>query len=258
VTRLRAVVVDDEPLAREGLAADLAELDLDVVAVCADGLAACDAIAVHRPDVLFLDVEMPEVDGFGVLERLEPEELPPAVIFVTAYDAHAVRAFEAQALDYLVKPTAPERLAAAVARARQRVAEATALREAPSGDPADGATAGSVDTGYLTQLVIRERGQTTVLPVRELDWIEADTYYVHLHLAGGGRPRLLRERMSVLEARLDPAHFFRTHRSVIVRLELVRAVHMTSRYEHTVVLASGAKIRLSRDRRARLEELLRG
>ena len=256
MTRLRAVVVDDEPLAREGLAADLAELDLDVVAVCADGLAACDAITAHRPDVLFLDVEMPEVDGFGVLERLEPEELPPAVIFVTAYDAHAVRAFEAQALDYLVKPAAPERLAAAVARARQRVAEATALREALSGDTAEGAT-GNVDAGYLTQLVIRERGQTTVVPVRELHWIEADTYYVRLHLAAGGRPRLLRERMSVLEARLDPAHFFRTHRSVIVRLELVRAVHMTSRYEHTVVLACGAKIRLSRDRRARLEELLR-
>ncbi|MDB4889002.1 MAG: response regulator receiver, partial [Gemmatimonadetes bacterium] len=130
MSRLRAIVVDDELLAREGLSADLTALDVDVVATCADGYSARTAIVDLRPDLLFLDVEMPEVDGFALLEGLEPEDVPPAVVFATAYDQHALRAFEARALDYLLKPFAPARLREAVERAQRRVEEARALRDA--------------------------------------------------------------------------------------------------------------------------------
>ena len=257
---LRAVVVDDEPLAREDLAAELRALRVEVVAECPDGFAAVEAVLHEKPDLLLLDIAMPELDGFGVLERLEPEEVPAAVIFVTAFDAHAVRAFEAQALDYLLKPVAPGRLAEAVARATRRVAEAIAHRAALDAAVSE-AMPNDVPPAherYLTQLVIRERAVTILVPVRDLEWIEADTYYARLHTGNGARPRLLRERMSVLESRLDPTQFFRTHRSAIVRIACVRAMRSVSRYESVVDLASGAHAPLSRERRPRLEELLTG
>ena len=248
---LRAVVVDDELLAREGLSVELAKLGVDIVAICADGHAARTAIRTKRPDVLFLDVEMPEVDGFAVLETLEPEEMPPAVIFVTAYDQHALRAFDARALDYILKPIVPARLEEAVRRGGQRVEESRAMHDASAQRNDTPRTDGT----FLAQLVVRDREQVTIIPVSDLEWIEAETYYVRLH-AAQARPRLLRERMSVLEGRLDPRHFYRTHRSAIVRLDLVRAIKPISRYEHAVVLSTGAKVPLSRDRRARLEAIL--
>jgi two-component system, LytTR family, response regulator len=249
---LTAIVVDDELPAREGLAADLAALGIDVVAVCADGRAAYDAIRRQRPDVLFVDVEMPEVDGFALLESLEPEQLPPAIVFVTAYDQHALRAFDVRALDYVLKPFSRERIRTAVERADQRVREAKAL-EATLGDTVAAEVAEA--PRYLSRLVVRDRDGSTVVPVSEIDWIEADTYYVRLHLSDG-RSRLMRDRMALLETRLDPKAFFRTHRSAIVRLDLVRTVKTLSRYEHTVTLASGARVPLSRDRKARLAALL--
>ena len=249
-TTLRAIVVDDELLAREGLRDELLRLDVDVVALCADGYEARESISSLRPDLLFLDIQMPEVDGFAVLEGLEPEELPPAIIFVTAYDQHAVRAFESRALDYLLKPVQPARLHAAVARATQRVLEARALRDAT---PPESGNSGK--DAYLSQLIVRERDQATIIPVSDLEWVEAETYYVRLH-ATGVRPRLLRERMSVLESRLNPEQFFRAHRSAIVRLDLVRTINTLSRYEHNITLATGAHVPLARDRRARLESRL--
>jgi len=258
VTPLRAIVVDDEPLARADLTAELRTLGVDVAAECADGFAAVDAILRERPDILLLDIAMPELDGFGVLERLEPEEVPPAVIFVTAYDAHALRAFGVHALDYLLKPVPTERLTEAITRAERRVAEAAAHRAALDASVGESAPRGAPPTEepYLTQLLIRERGATLIVPVRELEWIEADSYYVRLHTGNGSRPRLLRERMSILEARLDPAQFLRTHRSAIVRTSSVRAIRPVTRYEHRIVLASGAEAPLSRERRPRLEALL--
>jgi len=246
------MVVDDELPAREGLAADLVALGVDVIAVCADGRAAHEAIRARRPDVLFVDVEMPEIDGFALLESLEPEQLPPAIVFVTAYDEHALRAFEVRALDYVLKPFSRERLQLAVERADQRVREARALAQnLGQSDAAEIPDA----LPYLTRLVVRDRGGSIVVPVSEIDWIEADTYYVRLHLSDG-RSRLMRDRMAVLEARLDPELFFRTHRSAIVRLDRVRAVKTLSRYEHTVTLASGARVPLNRDRKPRLAALL--
>jgi len=252
---LKAVLVDDEPLAREGLRGLLNEIpEIELVAECANGYDACEAIVKHRPEVLFLDIVMPELDGFATLERLEPEDVPPAIVFVTAYDAHALRAFDARALDYLLKPVSPERLDAAVERASQRVRETQALRDAierESGMPATGTS--------LERLIIRDHTGTTVVPVDDIEWIEAATYYVSLHRRNksDSRQLLLRERMHVLESRLDPAIFFRTHRSAIVRLDAIRAIGGRSSYEYHVVLESGALVPLSRDRRARLESLLK-
>jgi two-component system LytT family response regulator len=249
---LTAIVVDDELPAREGLAADLAVLGVDVIAVCADGRAAHEAIRRQRPDMLFVDVEMPEIDGFALLESLEPEQLPPAIVFVTAYDEHALRAFEIRALDYVLKPFSRERLRTAVERADRRVREASALAE----KLAQAEAAEIPDTPqYLTRFVVRDRDASVVVWVSDIDWIEADTYYVRLHLSDG-RSRLMRDRMAVLETRLDPNVFFRTHRSAIVRLDRIRAVKTVSRYEHIVLLASGARLPLSRDRKARLASLL--
>ena len=250
---LRAIVVDDEPLAREVLRSTLeSDPGVVVVAECANGLEACAAILEHRPDVVFLDIEMPELDGFATLERLEPEDVPPAVIFVTAFDQHAVRAFDARALDYILKPIAPERLAAAVDRASRRVREARALRDALGPMP-------STLESPLARLIVRDHRGTTVVPVDDLEWIEAATYYVKLHRRSptDGRELLLRERMHALESALDSRLFFRTHRSAIVRLDCVREITAPSSYEAQVILASGAKAPLSRDRRTRLESLLR-
>lgn len=263
---LRAIVVDDEPLAREGLRSLLEEkFGVSVVAECTNGYEARAAIVEHHPDVLFLDIEMPELDGFETLEQLEPEDVPPAVVFVTAYDAHALRAFDARALDYVLKPLSPERLGAAVALASRRVREAQALRDVLDRESEravselDSTAGGSPDESKeLTRLLVRDHRGTTVVPVDDLEWIEAATYYVRLHRRGAadGRQLLLRERMHVLEARLDPNLFFRTHRSAIVRLDCVRQIAAPSSYEQLVVLASGSKAPLSKDRRGRLESLL--
>lgn len=250
---LQAVVVDDERPAREGLAADLATLGVEIVASCTDGRDAQRALREQRADVVFVDVEMPEIDGFALLESLEPEDVPPAIVFVTAYDEHALRAFDVRALDYVLKPFSLDRLRIAVERADQRVREARALAEQIGQAEPTSVTAD--DARYLSRLVVRERDGSIVVPIADVDWIEADTYYVRLHLANG-KSRLMRERMAVLEARLDPTVFFRTHRSAIVRLERVRSVKTLSRYEHTVTLTSGAKVPLSRERRARLATLL--
>lgn len=252
---LKAVLVDDEPLAREGLRSLLSEIPaIELVAECANGYEACEAIVKHRPDVLFLDIAMPELDGFETLDRLEPEDVPPAIVFVTAYDAHALRAFEARALDYILKPVSPERLAEAVERASQRVRESQALRDAIERESGMSATG-----TRLERLIIRDHTGTTVVPVDDIEWIEAATYYVSLHrrIKSDNRQLLLRERMHALESRLDPAIFFRTHRSAIVRLDAIRAIGGKSSYEYHVVLASGALVPLSRDRRARLESLLK-
>lgn len=250
---LQAVVVDDERPAREGLAADLATVGVNVIALCSDGRDAQRVLRAHRPDVVFVDVEMPELDGFALLESLEPEELPPAIVFVTAYDEHAVRAFDARALDYVLKPFSLDRLRTAVERADLRVREARAFAEQLERAESKGESAD--DSPYLGRLVIRERDGSIVVPVADIDWIEADTYYVRLHLSSG-KSRLMRERMAVLESRLDPAIFFRTHRSAIVRLDRVRSVKTLSRYEHSVTLSTGARVPLSRERRARLAALL--
>ena len=247
----RVIIVDDEPLAREGLRDAVARLGVagvGVAAVCENGVAALDAIARLQPEILLLDIAMPVLDGFAMLERIEPEAAPPAIVFVTAYDEHAVRAFDAAAVDFLVKPATDDRLRTALERAVRRVDEKRALAaqlepNAPFGEP-----------GYLRQLVISERGRQLIVPVDEVEWIEGETYYVRVHAQG--RSRLLRERLGRLEAMLDPARFHRTHRSALVRLALVRELRAETPYSHVAVLASGARVPVSRERLRGLERAL--
>jgi two-component system LytT family response regulator len=255
MTTLRAVIVDDEALGREGVEIALQALThrrpgVEIVALCASGVEALHIVRTMRPDLLLLDIQMPEMDGFDLLDQLEPEDVPAAVVFVTAYDAHALRAFEANVLDYVMKPLVPERLHEALVRAARRVEESKALSaraqsDGPAFEPGD---------SPVTRLVSRGRDGTVVVPVDEIEWIQADAYNVWLHVAG--RAVVLRERMHVLERSLDPTRFLRVHRSAIVRVELVRELRAATKYEWVAVLRSGTTVPVSRQRRARLERAL--
>ena len=256
--RYTIAIVDDEPLARQGLVAAIERLvvanpslSLEIAAVCENGIVAIESIRKVQPDILLLDIAMPEVDGFAVLESLEPEETPPAVVFITAYGEHALKAFDAEALDYIVKPVPDARLRSAIDRAVSRVNERRAAREtlerstqSPAGDGAR----------YLQQIVVPERGKQVVIPIDDVEWIEGDTYYARVHAAP--KERLLRERLHVLENLLDPTVFMRIHRSAIVRLSAIREIRVESPYAFSVRLASGARAPLSRDKRRMLEETL--
>jgi two-component system, LytTR family, response regulator len=233
--RIRTLIVDDEPIARRTLRLLLAgDPDIELVGEC-DGVEAVAAIEKARPDLLFLDVQMPEVDGFQVLERAGIETVP-AVVFVTAYGQHALRAFEVDAVDYLLKPFDDERFAATLRRVKsslERAAEKPAQR-------------------YLRRLVIRTSGRVLLVKVEDIDWIEAADYYARVHL--GGKSYLIRQTMGELEQALDPAVFFRLHRSGIVNLDKIRELVPHFKGEYTAVLQSGASLRMAR---GRFEELQR-
>ena len=244
---VRVLVVDDEPLARSGVCRLLArDADMRVVGECADGRTAVDAIRRPAPDLVLLDVEMPELDGFDVIRTVGPDHMP-AVVFVTAYDRFAVRAFDVNALDYLVKPFDDDRFRAAMDRAKR------ALATADAGDLGS-RLASLLKDGYPSRLVVREQGRSVFVRVDDLDWVEAADYYVKLHV--GKVVHLLRQTMTDMEARLDPARFIRVHRSAIVNLDRVKEIQPYFHDEHVVILHDGTRVRLSRSRRLRLEALL--
>ena len=234
--RIRALVVDDEPLARSNLTV-LLRLDpeIEVVRECGSGVEAVAEIRGSKPDLVFLDVQMPECDGFDVLEMLGGD-LPPAVVFVTAYDQYALRAFEAGALDYLLKPFDNPRFDLALVRAKDRIAHD---RNPPP---------------MLEKFVVKSAGQVSFLKASEIDWIEAADYYSCLHV--GARTHLLRRSMAELEAELDRTVFCRIHRSTIVRLDRVRGMKLNEGGEYDVVLEDGTKLRLSRRYRKELQSRL--
>lgn len=249
--KIRAIIVDDEPLARERICTLLrGASDVEVVAQCGDGRKAIAAIEKHRPDLLFLDVQMPEPDGFGVLASLSPEKLP-VVVFVTAYDRYALKAFEASALDYLLKPFDRERFETAIARARTHVeqkqagklnAKLLALLEQKPG------------AKYAERLVVKTAGRITFLRTDEIDWVEAHGNYACLHV--GKDTHLLRETMSAIEARLDPQKFIRIHRSTIANLERIKELHPSFHGDFIVVLRNGTQLTLSRTHRRELQRRL--
>jgi two-component system LytT family response regulator len=250
---VRAVIVDDEPLARERLRSLLAERPgYALVAECPDGEAAVAVIGRERPDLVFLDVEMPGLDGFGVLEALG-DDAPPHVIFVTAYDRYAVRAFDVRALDYLLKPIQRPRFDEALARLE--------ARSEPGGTPEEWAAIQDLlrelreRRGYPSRLVVRSGAQVAFVPTAEVEWIEADGNYARIHARG--RDYLLRETMKDLEARLDPDRFVRIHRSAIVNVERISTVEPYFHGEYVVMLAGGRRLIASRTHAARLRELLR-
>jgi two-component system, LytTR family, response regulator len=232
--KLGALIVDDEPLARSNLSVLLrADPDIGAVRDCGSGAEALGEIRVAKPDLLFLDVQMPECDGFDVLEMLG-SDLPPAIVFVTANDQYALRAFEAGALDYLLKPFDNARFELALGRAKQRIRR------------------GEDRTKRLERVAIKSAGQVCFVKVSEIDWIEAADYYACLHV--GARSHLLRRSLAELEEDLDPNMFCRVHRSGIVNLERVRGLKLGEDGEHEVVLENGARVRLSRRYRKHLEE----
>jgi two-component system LytT family response regulator len=248
---LRVLIVDDEPLGRQRLRALLeAESDIEVLGECTDGPSAVAAISQQRPDLLFLDVRMPELDGFGVLEALG-DERPPGVIFVTAYDKYALRAFEVHALDYLLKPFDRERFQKALERARAQIArtQSAGVNEQLRALLED-ARAGKK---YLDRVVIKSASRVFFLRVEEIDWIEAAANYLKLH--AGEESHLLRETMNGLEARLDPEKFLRIHRSTIVNIERIQELQPWFHGDYVVLLRDGTKLTLSRGYRQKLQEL---
>jgi two-component system LytT family response regulator len=259
--RVRTVIVDDEPLARRGLATLVERhAGFAVVAVCADGREAIARIAELKPDVVLLDIQMPEVTGFDVLERLPPDTIP-VIIFVTAYDEHAIRAFEVRALDYLLKPVSEKRLDDALERAAARVrdrrlAEYGAVLAAAVADIQQerGKTAGGPAGQRPFQRIMVSSGSAIqFVDVADIEWIEGADYYVTLH--AGGKEFLYRESLKHLEERLDPGQFIRIHVSAIVNLAKVKEIRRTLRGEYQVVLAGGRKLPVSRRRRKELVNL---
>jgi two-component system LytT family response regulator len=244
---LTALVVDDEPLAR-ALVRVLLERDPEIaVAGECSGVAAAAEAERLRPDILFLDVQMPEVDGFDVLADIGPERAP-VVVFVTAFDRYAARAFEVHALDYVLKPIDEARFAVAVGRAK---AQARA-RRAGAADPRLGALL-EEHARHTRRFLVRTHDRTVVVNADDVDWIEAADYYASLHV--GGKTHLLRETLTQLAARLDPERFFRVHRSAIVNLDRVREIHPLFRGDSELLLKDGTRLRLSRSRRAEFKRL---
>jgi two-component system, LytTR family, response regulator len=248
------LVVDDEPLARERLRM-LLEADAEVKSIleCKNGEEAAAMIHEHTPDLVFLDVQMPGVDGFGALQRVGADRMP-LVVFVTAYEQYALRAFEVHALDYLLKPFDRERFQASLRRAKQRLG-------APSAADFQHQIRALLDqlrtdARFPERLAVKKDGRILSLKVPEIDWIEAEGNYVRLHL--GKSSYLYREKILTLEARLDPRHFRRIHRSTIVNVARIREFIPWFRKDYRVVLQDGTELTLSRSYKDRVQELLGG
>jgi two-component system, LytTR family, response regulator len=248
-TPLRALVVDDEPLARESLRLMIGRHDdFKVVGECS-GVEAPSLITEIKPDVLFLDIQMPELDGFGVLEAVGVDAVP-AVVFVTAYDTYALKAFDVHALDYLLKPFDDSRFSATLQRVKDRLRS----KQESSADRLVAMLEDREKTlRYARRFLVRVREKVVVVKTEDIDWIEAADYYASIHTASNSY--LLRETMAELERRLDPERFFRVHRSAIVNLDRVREVHPLFRGDCTLVLSNGAQVKLSRTRRDEFERL---
>jgi len=250
---IRILIVDDEPLARERMRLLLGtEADVEVIGEAADGVEAVEAILAQAPDLVFLDVHMPKLDGFEVIQTVGADRMPP-VVFVTAYDQHALRAFEVQALDYLLKPFDGERFQGTLRRVRRQI---------------DSQETGDLGRKLLAlvrdlkpdrpqkseRLVVKSGGRLFFLRAEEIDWIEAAGNYVRLHV--GTEAHLLRETMNSIESRLNPEVFFRIHRSHIVNIERIKELQPWFNGEYVVILRNGTRLTLSRGYREKLQERL--
>jgi two-component system, LytTR family, response regulator len=247
--KIRVLIVDDEPLAREGIRTRLAEEpDIDVIGECSNGRQAVTVIERDSPDLVFLDIQMPRLDGFGVLAAVGARRMPQ-VIFVTAYDEHALRAFEVHALDYLLKPIDGARFREALTLARHRIrahelqSQLHALVENIK-----------IEKKYLARLSIKNGGRILFLDVDEIDWIEAADNYVIVH--AGRDSHILHTTMNSLENRLDPSAFLRIHRSTIINLQRVKELHPLFHGEYSIVLKDGTQLASSRSYRSKLQRVL--
>lgn len=264
---LRALVVDDEPTARRGLRMLLAkDPEIAVVGEAGDGAQAVELITSLQPEVVFLDVQMPEADGFEVLRRINgSQRTSPIVVFITAYDEYALKAFEVNAVDYLLKPYEDARLQAAIQRAKREVRKREADDLAPrlrklleyvertSSDPEARPADGLEPRG--DRILLKSSGEILFLKPDEIDWIEAEGDYMKFHV--GGKTHLMRETMARLEERLDGKRFVRIHRSTIVNIDRVRKLSPSFAGDYAVILADGTKLKLSRGYQERLQTLMR-
>jgi two-component system, LytTR family, response regulator len=257
---LRVLVVDDEPLGRQRVL-DLLEdeRDVELVGTAADGAEAVEAIRASRPDLVFLDVQMPRMSGLDVVQTVGPAAMP-ATVFVTAYDQYAIEAFDSAAVDYLVKPFRDERFREALRRARRlaQVDGLTRLHEQLVALLRGGAPAAPPEPApaprYLERIAVQMKGRVQVVPVERIEYVTASGPYVELH--AGGRPHVIRESMQHLEERLDPEHFVRVHRSAIVRLSLVDTLLRSEGSDYQVQLKGGVRLPVGRSRRETLERRL--
>ncbi len=256
--KIRTLIVDDEPLARRNLRL-LLEQDpqIEVLEECRNGKEAVKAIKALSPDLIFLDIQMPEMDGFDVLENVGAEKIH-SIIFVTAFDQYALKAFEVHALDYLLKPFDDARFQRALDAAKLQIEQSQlnkvsrkllALLEERENQR------GPAKNTYLSRLMVKLANRVVLLKVDEIDWIEADGNYVKLHV--GRKGHLLREKMQDLEAQLNPEKFVRIHRSAIVNLDRIKEMHPHFNGDYIVVLEDGSQLKLSRTRREQLEARLK-
>lgn len=267
--RLRVLIVDDEPLARASIRGCLRhDPGVEIVGECSTASEAAASIRAVHPDLVFLDVQMPEGTGFDVVRAVGPDRMP-LTVFVTAYDRYAIHAFRVEAIDYVLKPVDADRVEEAVRRARRRLRrerggrlvarlesvvrrlEATEEQE-EEGVSAEGAAEGV--EGYVRRLTVRSRDRVLLVPVDEVRWIEAADDYVYVHV--GDRRYLIRQRIGDLEARLDPAFFIRIHRSTLVNLEAVRCFEKEFHGSYAAVLSDGTRLRVSRTRKQHVESVL--
>lgn len=249
--KTRALIIDDEALARDRLRQLLREQpDIEVIGECADGLTAVEAIRKEAPDLIFLDIRMPELDGFGVLQAVDLEPMP-VIVFVTAYDQFALRAFEVHAVDYLLKPFDRERFQTALQRALERVRhrESAALKERQA------AVISELKPAPITadRVPIKSGGRVVFVKLDDIDWIESAHNYVELHV--NKESHLLRETLGAFEARLAPEKFVRISRSTIVNIERIKELHHLFHGGYTVVLQNGTRLTLSRRYRDKLQQL---
>ncbi len=253
---MKVIIVDDETLARERLRRLLSsERDVEIVAECADGSAAIEAIRIHAPDLLLLDVQMPGMDGFETLRALGPDRLPQ-VVFVTGFDQHAVRAFEARALDYLLKPTSRARLAESLARVREKLAVHQPVPGLPQAllDLLAERKEAAGGVPRVRRLVVRTGERVIFVAVEDVDWVEAAGNYAILHV--GSATHILRETMGSLEEQLSVEAFLRVSRSAILNLRRVRELQSVAPGEHVAILTGGQRVPMTRPLRE-VEERLR-
>ena len=250
---MRVVIVDDEPIAREGVRTQLLrEPEVQIVAECGDGLEAVETIRELSPDLVFLDVQMPGMDGFEVVQTLGIDAMP-ALVFVTAYDKYALQAFEVNAVDYLLKPFDSERFQRAFQRARLEIQRKTA--ETINEKLVALLESMRPEHRYLERLVVKSGGRIFFLPVSEIDWIESADNYVNLH--SGRESHLIRETLTSLETKLNPEEFLRIRHSAIVNVTKIKELHPLFKGEYEIVLHNAAKLTSSRRYRHKLEMLLR-
>ena len=246
---IRAIIVDDEPLTRERVRTLIEKTDgIDMVGEGRNGLEALDLITQLEPDLVFMDVEMPELDGFGVIRELDPNSLP-VVIFITAYEQYARQAFDVGAVDYLYKPITPTRFAAAVGRAREKLSHrSNADRHSLI------SAASQAKRGYRKRFVVRRSTEHFFIPVDQVEWIDAADNYLRLHV--GSKTHFARGTMKQIEEELDPDHFIRIHRSAIVAVDRIRAIRSHESGGHVVELNDGVQLKTSRQFASRVSELL--